>query len=45
MYILEGEKRKYPGLEMRRAVQGKALNMVNWLNREELKGEGGVKRI
>ena len=42
---MEGEERKYPGLELRRAVQRKAVNMVNWLDREELKESGGVKRI
>ena len=42
---MEGDKRPYPGLELRRAVQGKALCMVSWLDRDELKREGGVQRI
>ena len=37
------EERNYPGLEMKMAVQRKALDIVHWLDKEELNREGGVK--
>ena len=42
---MDGKERKYPDLEMRRALHGKALNMVNWVDREKLKRESGVNLI
>ena len=42
---MEGENRQYKCLELRRAVQGKALCMVSLVDREELKKKGGVKKI
>ena len=42
---LEVEDLKYPGLEVRRVVQQKAVRIVEFLDRDKLKGEGGVKKI
>ena len=42
---MEEEERKYPVLELQRSIQGKTMSMVSWLDRKELKENGGVKRI
>ena len=34
------EDKKYPGLEMRKAVQGKALDFMVWLDQEKLMEKG-----
>ena len=42
---IEGNKREYPGLEMRAAMRGKALDVVVGIPQVDLKGDEGTVRL
>ena len=42
---LKGREKKYPGLETRRAMQGKELDVVVWLDQEKLVEKEGAKML
>ena len=42
---IEGNKREYPGLEMRADIRGKALDVVVGIPQVDLKGDEGTERL